>query len=210
MALAGLLSYPPACPVHLQGAEGPFCPFFALLVCPCFAWVCLSHFLPCLHVCTDNKRGPLWWVALWCVVSPFEGLKLKDRERVGLPAIYSYILGGGLYPAGRGACDIVQVGEVCGLGAGLAVVYCRGVFLLHISGGLECYKNRAGGRFNSQPLGGSPCHSKKVATVGYYLISVALLLCHLLPTLVVRAGLVGAGCLVGLENGFTVGEGVHF
>ena len=99
--------------------------------------------MPCLyisgHLYTHNKRGPFGWVALWVVVSPFEGLKLKDCERVGLPAVYPYVLGVGLNPAGRWACDIVQVRAVCGFGAGLTMVHCRGVFLLHISGGLFGY-----------------------------------------------------------------------
>ena len=135
--------------------------------------------------------------------------KLKDCERVGLPSEYPYILGVGFNPAGRWTCYIIQVGAVCGLGAGLTVVHCRGVFLLHISGGLEGYKNRAGGRFNSQPFGGSPCYGKMEGIVTNNLVAAAVLLRHLSPTKVVRAGLVGARCLVGLEDGFTVGAGVH-
>ena len=118
-------------------------------------------------------------------------------------------MGGCFNPAGRWACYVIEVRAVCGLGAGLTVVHCRGVFLLHISGGLEGYKNRAGGRFNSQPLGGSPCYGKMKGIVTNNLVAVAVLLGHLSPTKVVRAGLVGAGCLVGLKNGLTVGAGVH-
>ena len=90
------------------------------------------------------------WVALfgggWFLL--LRASELKNCKGFGLLSEYPYILGGGFNPAGRWACDIVQVRAVCGFGAGLTIIDCRGVFLLHISGGLEGYKNRAGGRFN--------------------------------------------------------------
>ena len=137
------------------------------------------------------------------------GLKLEHCKGRRLLSVYPYALGGGFNPSGRWACDIVEVRAVCGLGAGLTVIHCRGVFLLHGAGGLDGHKNRAGGRFNPQPLGGSPCYGKIIGIVTNDFIAVAVLLGHLSPTKVVRAGLVGAGCLVGLEKGFTIGAGVH-
>ena len=118
-------------------------------------------------------------------------------------------MGGGFNPAGRWACDIVQVGAVCGLCPCLAIIDCRGVFLLHGAGGLDGYKNRAGGRFNPQPLGGFPCYGKMKGIERNNLVAVAVFLRHLSPAKVVRAGLVGAWCLICLVDGFTVGAGVH-
>ena len=142
--------------------------------------------------------GVGWWV--WFLLSEQE-----HGKRGGLSAVYPYICGVGLYPAGRWACDIVEVGAVCGLGAGLTVVDGGRVFLLHVSGGLEGYKDRAGGRFNPQPLGGLPCYGKMKTVVRYDPITVSVFLGHLSPTKVVRAGLVGAWGLVSLEQGATCG-----
>lgn len=89
MALAGLLSCLRPCPVHLQGIEDRFIPVFL--------GVCLSYFLPCLylsgHLYTQKKRGPFGWVALWLVVSPFEGLRTEKRQGARVSFRISLCLG---------------------------------------------------------------------------------------------------------------------
>ena len=89
MALAGLLSCLRPCPVHLQGVAGRPCLHFSP------SW-------PCLHLCpvsiyraiyTQKKRGPFGWVALWWVVSPFEGLRTERLQGVRASFRISVYLG---------------------------------------------------------------------------------------------------------------------
>ena len=108
------------------------------LFCPC-SCSCLCS-LPCvLCVCCSlyrKKKRPFYgsFLLVWWLVSPCLTYR-KDSKRCGLLTVYLYVCCGGLHSAGRWACDIIEVGSICGLGACLTVVNScgfHGVFLLLI------------------------------------------------------------------------------
>lgn len=67
------MSAPVPCP-PARGRGPSLSPFLAIC-----ARLHLSG-LPCVGLYVQNKRGPLWWVALWLVVSPSEGLRTEKRQ----------------------------------------------------------------------------------------------------------------------------------
>ena len=115
--------------------------FLPLVCLVCFACLLSASLSVCVSI--HARKAALFvgrsfslGCGVWFLLS-----ELEHGKRVGLPAVYLYFvcLVVGFNPSGGWACNIIKIGFVCGLCPCLAIIDCRGVFLLHGAGGLFGY-----------------------------------------------------------------------